>query len=177
MPKKGLHYGTDLSIIQLKLTRGDGAGSGRETRGWAEASKALVASMLESQAAVPGPHGALVLPRLPLVLSCLPRSTGHERTGRTRSVLPASCSSSPPSCSCCPGFIREKLSATKYAASSPFLGLQWKAGPVFIGPIFWALAPLPSLLRALALMPFLVPVSSNLFFSSFFPASILRRLT
>ena len=113
MPKKGLCYGTDLRIIQLKLTRGDGAGSGRETRGWAEASKALVACMLESQAAVPGPRGALLLPRLPLVLSCLPRSTGHERTGRTRSVLPASCSSSPPSCSCCPGFIREKLSATK----------------------------------------------------------------
>lgn len=87
MPKKGLCYGTDLSIINLKLTRGDGAGSGRETRGWAEAGKALVACMLESQAAVPRLHGALILPRLPLVLSSLPRSTGQERTGRTWSVL------------------------------------------------------------------------------------------
>ena len=37
MPKKGLCYGTDLSIINLKLTRGDGAGSGRGTK----AGKAL----------------------------------------------------------------------------------------------------------------------------------------
>lgn len=54
MPKKGPRYGTDLSVTKLKLTRGDRAGSRRETRGWAEAGKALVARTLANQAAAPG---------------------------------------------------------------------------------------------------------------------------